>query len=46
MEKIFEMPTMNVVVFENEDVITSSGVLNYLFSFGRNALPALNPFGE
>ena len=43
MEKIFEMPTMNVVVFENYDVITASGLL---FSFGRNALPALNPFGE
>ncbi len=45
MEKKFEMPTINVVVFENEDVITSSG-LSYLFSFGRNALPAINPFGE
>ena len=46
--KNFEMPTLNVVVFENEDVITSSGesVIEYLFSFGRNALPALNPFGE
>ncbi|MBQ8254736.1 MAG: hypothetical protein IJY94_04450 [Clostridia bacterium] len=46
MENNFEMPTLTTVVFENEDVITSSGVLNYLFSFGRNALPALNPFGE
>ncbi|MBQ8254521.1 MAG: hypothetical protein IJY94_05370 [Clostridia bacterium] len=46
MEKNFEMPTLTTVVFENEDVITASGVLNYLFSFGRNALPALNPFGE
>ena len=45
MEKNFEMPTLNVVVFENEDVITSS-MLEYVFSFGRNALPALNPFGE
>ena len=44
MEKNFEMPTMNVVVFENEDVITASGFLS--FSFGRLALPALNPFGE
>ena len=46
MENNFEMPTLTTVVFENEDVITSSGVLNYLFSLGRNALPALNPFGE
>ena len=43
MEKNFENPTLTTVVFENEDVITASG---YLFSFGRNALPALNPFGE
>ena len=48
MEKNFEMPTLTKVVFENEDVITVSGggVINYLFSFGRNALPAINPFGE
>ena len=45
MEKNFEMPTLTKVVFENEDVITTSG-LQYLFSFGRNALPAINPFGE
>ena len=42
MEKNFEMPTLNVVVFENEDVITSSG----LFAIGNFGFPALNPFGE
>ena len=41
MEKNFEMPTMNVVVFENEDVITSSG-----FKLGDFAFPGFNPFGE
>jgi len=48
MEKKFENPTLTMVVFENEDVITVSGggVLSKLFSYGRNALPALNPFGE
>ena len=43
MEKNFEMPTMNVVVFENEDVITSSG-LN--FNIGNFGFPGFNPFGE
>ena len=43
MEKNFEMPTLNVVVFENEDVITSSG-LN--FALGNFSFPGFNPFGE
>ena len=43
MELKFEMPTVSVVVFENEDVITSSG-LN--FSLGSFAFPGFNPFGE
>ena len=43
MEKKFEMPTLTVVVFENEDVITSSG---FMFSIGNFGFPALNPFGE
>ena len=42
MEK-FEIPTLTVVVFENEDVITSSG-LN--FNLGLFAFPGFNPFGE
>jgi hypothetical protein len=37
------MPTLNVVVFENEDVITSSG---FKFSFGEFSFPGFNPFGE
>ena len=44
MEKKFEMPTLNVVVFENEDVITSSGLFD--FALGTNAFPGFNPFGE
>jgi len=43
MEKKFEMPTMNVVVFENEDVITTSGLD---FALGSFAFPGFNPFGE
>ena len=43
MEKNFEMPTITVVVFENEDVITSSG-LN--FNIGSFGFPGFNPFGE
>ena len=43
MEKNFEMPTLTMVVFENEDVITSSG-LNYVL--GNFAFPGFNPFGE
>ena len=43
MEKNFEMPTLNVVVFENEDVITSSGLL---FKLGDFSFPGFNPFGE
>ena len=42
MEKNFEMPTLTMVVFENEDVITSSG----LFSIGAFGFPGFNPFGE
>ena len=42
MEK-FEIPTLTVVVFENEDFITSSG-LN--FNLGSFAFPGFNPFGE
>lgn len=43
MEKKFDMPTLNVVVFENEDVITASftGYITGLFS-----TPHFNPFGE
>ena len=43
MEKNFEMPTLSVVVFENEDVITSSALS---FSLGSFAFPGFNPFGE
>ena len=43
MEKNFEMPTLNVVVFENEDVITSSV---FSFVYGTNSFPGFNPFGE
>ena len=43
MEKNFEMPTLNVVVFENEDVITSSG---FKFNIGNFGFPGFNPFGE
>ena len=43
MEKNFEMPTLTMVVFENEDVITTSG-LN--FALGSFAFPGFNPFGE
>ena len=43
MEKNFEMPALTVVVFENEDVITTSG-LN--FALGSFAFPGFNPFGE
>ncbi len=43
MEKKFEMPTLNIVVFENEDVITSS-VFDYIT--GDYALRGFNPFGE
>ena len=42
MEK-FEIPTLTVVGFENEDIITSSG-LN--FNLGSFAFPGFNPFGE
>ena len=41
MEKKFEMPTLTMVVFENEDVITTSG-----FAIGNYAFPGFNPFGE
>ena len=41
MEKKFEMPTLTMVVFENEDVITTSG-----YSLGTFAFPGFNPFGE
>ena len=41
MEKNFEMPALTVVVFENEDVITTSG-----FVYGNFAFPGFNPFGE
>ena len=44
MEKNFEMPTLTMVVFENEDVITSSGIFN--FALGNNSFPGFNPFGE
>ena len=43
MEKNFEMPTLSIVVFENEDVITSSGLK---FSLGSFAFPGFNPFAE
>ncbi len=43
MENIFEMPTAIVVVFENEDVITSSG---FDFNLGDFSFPGFNPFGE
>ena len=43
MEKTFEMPTLTMVVFENEDVITTSG-LDY--AIGSFAFPSFNPFGE
>ena len=43
MENKFEMPTVSVVVFENEDIITSSG---FNFSLGNFAFPGFNPFGE
>ena len=43
MEKNFEMPTLTMVVFENEDVITSSGPL---FNLGNFSFPGFNPFGE
>ncbi len=43
MEKNFEMPTLTMVVFENEDVITSSG---FRFTIGRYSFPGINPFGE
>jgi hypothetical protein len=43
MEKNFEMPTLTMVVFENEDVITSSGLK---FNFGDFSFPGFNPFGE
>ena len=43
MELKFEMSTVSVVVFENEDVITSSGLK---FSLGSFAFPGFNPFGE
>ena len=43
MEKNFEMPTLTTVVFENEDVITSSGLK---FNFGDFSFPGFNPFGE
>ena len=39
----FEMPALTVVVFENEDVITSSGPL---FNLGDFSFPGFNPFGE
>ena len=39
----FEMPAMTVVVFENDDVITSSGML---FNLGDFSFPGFNPFGE
>ena len=42
MEKNFEMPALNVVVFENEDVITSS----FGFFRGPFGTPVYNPFGE
>ncbi len=54
MEKIFEMPAAIVVVFDNEDVITSSGVKptpkpedpapDPEHDLGPNALPGYNPF--
>ena len=43
MEKNFEMPTLTMVVFENEDVITSSG---FSFALGDFSFPGFNPFGE
>ena len=43
MEKKFEMPTLNVVEFENEDVITSSGLK---FNLRSLSFPGFNPFGE
>ena len=43
MEKKFEMPTVTVVVFENEDIITSSGLS---FALGNFSFPGFNPFGE
>ena len=43
MEKKFEMPTVTEVVFEKEDVITSSGLK---FNFGDFSFPGFNPFGE
>ena len=43
MEKKFEMPTLTEVVFENEDVITASGLA---YSLGNFAFPGFNPFGE
>ena len=43
MENKFEMPTLTVVVFENEDVITTSGLG---FNLGSFAFPGFNPFGE
>ena len=39
----FEMPALTVVVFENDDVITSSGPL---FNLGDFTVPGFNPFGE
>ncbi len=44
MEKKFEMPTLNIVVFENEDVITSS--VPFEFITGNFSLRGFNPFGE
>ena len=43
MEKNFEMPTLTMVVFENEDVITTSGLD---CAIGNFAFPGFNPFGE
>ena len=43
MEKKFEMPTLTMVVFENEDVITTSGLS---YAVGLFAFPGFNPFGE
>ncbi len=42
MEKNFEMPTLTLVVFENEDVITTS----FMFFRGAYGLPGFNPLAE
>ena len=44
MEKNFEMPTLTMVVFENEDVITSSPGFN--FALGPFSFKGFNPYGE